>query len=117
MRAKAEDEKLPPVLLGHQEAVLCLPLHSIPDFWAHPGGADVANRQLEKKGKLAPASFSALVRLFTLRDTLLKATSDHVKYRGGLCARKELERSKPTNRESAPDKCLDCCYSAAQRDC
>lgn len=51
------------------------------------------NRQLEKKKrKLAPASFSALVRLFTLRDTLLKPTSDHVKYHRGLCALKEFER-------------------------
>lgn len=119
-RAKSEDEKFPPVLLGHQEAELCLPLHFIPSFLGSSRRSrcgQQAARQ-KKKGKLAPASLSALVRLFTLGDTVLRPTSDHVKYHRGLCELKRIwEESKPTNRESAPDKCLDCCYSAAQRDC
>lgn len=51
----------------------------------------MANMQLEKR-KMATASFNASVRLFTLKDTLLKQTSDHIKYHRGFCSLKEFQK-------------------------
>jgi len=51
----------------------------------------VANSQVEK-GKMAIASFHGSVRLFTLKDTLLKQTSDHIKHQGGFCTLEDIQK-------------------------
>lgn len=92
---------------------------SFPDSWAHPGGADVANRQLGEKKKEIGTSFLQCFSeiIYSERNTPKTNFWSRQVPERALCTKRIGEKSKPTNRESAPDKCLDCCYSAARRDC
>lgn len=113
-RAESEHEKQPPILPCHQEAVLCLPLHFFITWFLCSSrrsrcGQHAARKKENGSGFLR--CFSEII--YSKRHT---PKSRQVPQRV-LYTKRISEKSKPTNRESAPDRWLDCCYSAAQRDC
>lgn len=117
-RAEPEHEKRPLLLPCCQEAALAsYHTSSLWDFCAHPGGADVANVPLGKKenGNSFIQRFREII--YSKRHTPNTGFSSCQVPQRVSYTKRISEKSKPTNREPAPDRWLDCCYSAAQRDC